>query len=134
MLKQNWFCKNNMEMFEEYPDEQWFFDKETKCIYLVSDELEDLTIIQIEEESENYQKYYCKYIEWKSDNMPVQLFVQECERYVEKCTEEEMTELYENGMINISMLGLTTKIPWGAEPYNRIIDALNVLLKEGEVE
>ena len=30
-----------MEMFHEDMCEQWFFDKETKCIYLVSDELDD---------------------------------------------------------------------------------------------
>ena len=122
-----------MEMFHEDMCEQWFFDKETKCIYLVSDELDDITIVQVEEESEKYPRFYNKYLEWKSNNMPVRLFVQECERYIERCTDEELTNLYET-TVNITMLGLTTKIPYGAEPHNRILDALRILLEEGEVE
>ena len=133
MLKQNWFCSKNMEMFHESMCEQWFFDKETKCIYLVSDELDDLTIVQIEEKSENYCKYYNEYIKWKSQNLPVQIFIQECERYVERCTEKELTNLYET-TVDITMCGLTTKIPYGAESHNRILDALKILLEEGEVE
>lgn len=133
MLKQNWFYSKNMEMFHEDMCEQWFYDKETKCIYLVSDELDDLTIVQIEEESENYWKYYNIYLEWKSQNLSVRLFVQECERYVEKCTEEELSKLYET-TVDVTMCGVTTKIPYGAEPRNRILDALKILLEEGEVE
>ena len=133
MLKQNWFYSKNMEMFHENMCEQWFFDKETKCIYLVSDELDDLTIVQIEEESEKYVKFYNEYLEWKSQNLPVRLFIQECDRYVERCTEEEISKLYET-TVNITICGLTTKIPYGAEPHNRILDALNILLEEGEVE
>ena len=133
MLKQNWFCTKNMEMFNEFYCEQWFFDKDTKCVYIVSDKHDDLTIVQITEESEKYWKYYNEYLEWKSDNLPVQLFVQECERYVERCTEEKLTNLYET-TIDITMCGLTTRIPYGAEPHNRILDALKILLEKGEVE
>jgi len=133
MLKQNWFGSKNMEMFHEDMCEQWFFDKETKCIYLVSDELDDITIVQIEEESSTYNKFYNEYLEWKSGNLPVKLFVQECERYVERCTEEELSNLYET-TVDITMCGLSTKIPYGAEPHNRILDALRILLEEGEVE
>lgn len=134
MLKQNWFCTKNMEMFYENMREQWFFDKETKCIYLVSDELDDLTIVQIAEDSNQYYKFYNEYLKWKSDNLPLQLFVQECERYIEKCSEDEMTKLYDEMTIDISMLGLTTKLVWGAEEYNRIIDALKILLAEETIE
>jgi hypothetical protein len=123
-----------MEMFYENMREQWFFDKETKCIYLVSDELDDLTIVQIAEDSNQYYKFYNEYLKWKSDNLPLQLFVQECERYIEKCSEDEMTKLYDEMTIDISMLGLTTKLVWGAEEYNRIIDALKILLAEETIE
>lgn len=121
-------------MFHEDMCEQWFFDKETKCIYLVSNELDDIIIVQIEEDSEKYYKFYNEYLKWKSDNLPLQLFIQECERYIEKCSEDEMTKLYDEMTIDISMLGLTTKLVWGAEEYNRIIDALKILLAEETIE
>ena len=133
MLMQNWFCQPNMEMFHEYFDVQEFYDKNTKAIYVVSDAPDgNITIIEIQEDHADYPLYYNTYLEWKSNNMPVQLFVQECERYLSKLSAEDIEELYET-TINISMCGLTTKIPWGVEPYNKIINALNALVNNGEV-
>lgn len=136
MLKQNWFCNENMEMFYDCYEVQEFYDKNTKAIYIVEDTEEGTRIREIHEESDNYNDHYNKYIQWKSQNLPVQLFVQECERILDKklSSNDEMDILYNDATINISMLGLTTKIPWGSEPYNRIIDALKLLLEEGEIE
>jgi len=134
MLKQNWFGSSNMEMFNEYYDVQKFYDKDTKAIYVVEEDLiGHITITEFQEHHEGYVENYNEYLEWKSQNLPVRLFIQECERYVEKCTEEEMSKLYET-TVDITMCGLTTKIPYGAEPHNRILDALRILLDEGEVE
>ena len=133
MLMQNWFCQPNMEMFNEYYDHQEFYDKNTKAIYIVEDTNEGVRIREIQENADNYNMHYVKYLEWKSDNMPVKLFVQECERYLTDISDEELEEVYES-TIDISMCGLTTKIPWGAEPYNKIINTLNSLVNNGEVE
>jgi len=133
MLMQNWFCQPNMEMFHEYYDHQEFFDKKTKAIYVVESTNEGVRIREIQENADNYNMHYVKYLEWKSENMPVKLFVQECERYLTDMSDEELEEIYET-TIDISMCGLTTKIPFGAEPYNRIVNALNALVNSGEVE
>jgi len=133
MLMQNWFCQPNMEMFHEYYDRQEFYDKNTKAIYIVEDTNEGVRIREIQEDADNYNMHYVKYLEWKSDNMPAKLFIQECERYISKLSGEDMDELYET-TIDITMCGLTTRISWGAESYNRIIDALNILVNSGEVE
>lgn len=133
MLKQNWFV--NMEMFDEYYETQQFYDKETKCIYVVSEDPYGNTIItEYQEGSKDYVTHYNKYLEWKSQNLSAQIFVNECERIIERLTDKEMDDLYENGTIDISMLGLATKLNWGAEPYNRILDALRLLITESEVD
>lgn len=133
MLMQNWFCQPNMEMFYDCGYYQKFYDKNSHAIYIVEETNEGTKIREIKEESDNYNLHYVKYLEWKSDNMPVQLFVQECERFLVKCSDEDLEELYET-TIDVSMCGLTTRIPWAAEPYNRIIDVLNSLVNNGEVE
>ena len=90
MLMQNWFYQPNMEMFYEYFNEQWFFDKNTKAIYIVDDHDNRIHIEEIQEDNGDYNVYYSKYLEWKSDNMPVRLFVQELERYLVNRTDAEL--------------------------------------------
>lgn len=135
MLMQNWFYQPNMEMFYDYGDCQKFYDKNSHAIYVVEETIEGIRIREIQETSDNYNLHYNVYLEWKSDNMPVKLFIQEVERYLcNYCSDDDIEELYENGTIDISMCGLTTKIPWGADPYNKIINALNSLVNNEEVE
>ena len=133
MLMQNWFYQPNMEMFYESYDRQEFYDKNTKAIYLVEQTEEGTRIREIQEDANNYNMHYNKYLEWKSDNMPVQLFVQEVNRYLINCSGKEVENLYES-TIDISMCGLTTKIPWRDESCNKIIDVLRSLVDSGEVE
>ena len=132
MLMQNWFCQPNMEMFYEYFETQKFYDKNTKAIYVVENTGEGTRIREIQEGADNYNMHYVKYLEWKSDNMPVKLFVQECERYIENCTDDELDETYDT-TIDITMLGLTTKIPFCAELHNRMIEMLKELSEKGEI-
>lgn len=70
-LHQNWFMDKRFEMFEEFVDEQWFYDTQTKCIYTVQ-ALYDGTIKIIEhseeEENDMYSYLLRKYKEWKQNN------------------------------------------------------------------
>ena len=106
MLMQNWFCQPNMEMFYDRGDFQKFYDKNSHAIYIVEETNEGTKIREIKEESG---------------------------RYLSNLPDEDLDELYET-TIDISMCGLTTKIPFSAEPYNRIINVLNSLVNSGEVE
>lgn len=135
MLRQNWFCQPNMEMFYDCYGEQWFYDKNTKAIYVVSENTDICTSInEYQDGMKDYKLYYAKYIEWKSNNMPVKMFLDEIQKFFCGCSDEEIDELYESGTIDISMFGLTTKLPFGAEPYIKIVDALKHLVDSGEVE
>lgn len=57
MLNQNWFYDKKFVMFNEYFDTQWFFDTESKSIYVVS-ELDNGNIQIIEHNGEKRDVAY----------------------------------------------------------------------------
>lgn len=63
MLHQNWFLDSRkFIMIDDTPDVQEFFNTETKCIYVVSKNLEKSTTIrEIEPEAADYEAYYRDY-------------------------------------------------------------------------
>lgn len=63
MLHQNWFLDTRkFIMIDDTPDVQEFFNTETKCIYIVSKNLEKSTTIrEIEPEAADYEAYYRDY-------------------------------------------------------------------------
>lgn len=132
MLMQNWFYQPNMEKFFEYYDEQWFFDKNSKAIYYLSEDKGQLVIREITMDDPDYKIFYDKYLKFKSKDMPIDLFVEEVKRFFCCCSDNELSEV-EESTIDISMCGFTTKIPWSSHAFKKIIGTLTEYTNEMEL-
>lgn len=67
MLQQNWFLQNNMVMFRQWYDEQWFYDMNNECIYIVGEtDNKRIYIEQFEPTDYDYNLYYKDYEDYKN--------------------------------------------------------------------
>lgn len=93
MLHENWFMDPKFEMFADYGDTQYFYNKETGIIYIVTDwGNRETKIREITEESSHYITFYERYKAFKQKRYKVTFYMTE-EYTVEADTKEQAEKL-----------------------------------------
>ena len=109
-LKQDWFCKNNMIMFNEYFEKQAFFDIKSKCIYIVKEIDNTIMVKQLDKDNENYNDYYVKYVEFCKKNENKQK-IYSAETCINKLLEFVGEDIFEPNVFELIRTGTLNVVP-----------------------